>query len=206
VTHVPDPVRGKHALVRVQLLAPLLIGVLACAPGCSREPARSASPPSPSSTGPGGAGDGNPQLAAGHAPGDGGPVEFIQENFAQLYPIFLVRRSMPRGEKSGLWHRRYYGRWVRWTGKVMSFTPNGITLRAGWQAVTFDVSLWLEADQLPLLSRLNLKKGDKVTFIGKLDSYDDIFQQFYLRNGALLSEVDPAAPDTTKIPDAGYGG
>jgi hypothetical protein len=189
VTRVPGPLRGKHALVRVQ------IALFALALGCSREPTRP-QPPAVAAT------DGRPA----HASADLGPLEFVGESFAQLYPIFLVRRSMPRGEKSGLWRRKYYGRWVRWTGKVMSFTPNGITLRAGWQAVTFDVSLWLEADQIPLLQRLKLKKGDKVTFIGKLDSYDDIFQQFYLKNGALLSEVDPSAPDTTKIPDAGYGG
>jgi len=135
---------------------------------------------------------------------DGGPIEFIRESFAELYPIFCVRRSMPLGEKAALWRRKYFGRWVRWTGKLMSFTRNGITVKTGWQTVTFDVSLWLEADQLPLLESMKLKKGDRLTFIGRLDSYDDIFQKLYLTHGAVLSELDPTAPDTTHVPDAGY--
>jgi hypothetical protein len=178
--------------------------VIVLAIGCSRSPA-------PVSVTDGGSA--RPPMVVGaelhqplpHKPSfDGGPIEFVQETFAQLYPIFCVRRSMPLGEKSALWQRKYYGRWVRWTGKVMSFTANGLTLKTGWQTVTFDISLWLEGDQMPLLRQLHLKKGDRVTFIGRLDSYDDIFQKLYLTHGAVLSEIDPTAPDTTHIPDGGY--
>src|SRR5690242_15315800 len=97
-----------------------------------------------------------PQLVVGgevrrpepHAPSfDGGPIEFIDEEFESLYPIFCIRRSMPLGEKAALWQRKYYGKWVRWTGKLMSFTQNGITIKQGTVTVTFDISLWLEADQ-----------------------------------------------------------
>jgi hypothetical protein len=51
---------------------------------------------------------------------------------------------------------------------------------------------------------MKLKKGDRLTFIGRLDSYDDIFQKLYLTHGAVLAEIDPTAPDTTRIPDGGY--
>jgi hypothetical protein len=130
-----------------------------------------------------------------HAPSfDGGPIQFIDEDFNALYPIFCMRRSMPLGEKSALWMSRYYGKWVRWTGRIMSFTANGITVKQGTQTVTFDISLWLEADQQALLSQMNLKKGDRVTYIGRLDSYDDIFQKLYLTHGAVMAQPDPKRP------------
>ena len=56
------------------------------------------------------------------------PPEFISEPFDTLYPLFLLRKLKP-GPKAALW-TRYYGRWVKWTGIVRSFTANGITSRA----------------------------------------------------------------------------
>jgi hypothetical protein len=127
-----------------------------------------------------------------HGPSfDGGPIEFIDEEFEALYPVFCIRRSMPLGEKSALWMRKYYGKWVRWTGTIMSFTANGITIKQGTQTVTFDISLWLENGQLSVLRDMGLKKGDRVTYIGRLDAYDDIFQKLYLTHGAVLEHPDP---------------
>jgi hypothetical protein len=119
------------------------------------------------------------------------PVEFVAESFDELYPIFLVRRSMPQGEKSRLWMTRYLGRYVRWTGIVRSFTASGVTLKHLPSTVTFDVSLWMEADQLVRL-RKKYKKGDRLTYVGRLDSYDDIFRTLYLAHGLV---VETAAPD-----------
>jgi hypothetical protein len=127
---------------------------------------------------------------------------FIDEPFLKLWPIFCVRRSMPLGEKAALWDGKYFGKWVRWTGRIMSFTDNGITLKNAYQTVTFDVSLWLEADQLALLKNMRLKRGDRVTYIGRLESYDDIFQKLYLVHGAVLDHLDNV-PDLTLPPDAG---
>lgn len=120
---------------------------------------------------------------------DLGPLEFIPDRFDQLYPIFLVRHSMSRGAKAGLWHQRYFGKWVRWTGRVRSFTANGITISELPTTVTFDVSLWVEAEQLPSLhSRLRI--GGPVTYIGKLDGYDDVFRTLYLTHGAIIDPPD----------------
>jgi hypothetical protein len=121
---------------------------------------------------------------------DGGPIQFIDEDFNKLFPIFCLRHSMPLGEKAALWQSRYYGKWVRWTGRLMSFTANGITIKQGTRTVTFDISLWLEADQLALLQQMSLKVGDRVTYIGRLDAYDDIFQKLYLTHGSVLSRAD----------------
>ena len=140
---------------------------------------------------------------------DGGPIEFVHETFQQLYPIFCIRHSMPLGEKAALWQKKYFGKWVRWTGKILSFTPNGITIKQGWQTVTFDISLWLERDQLDLL-RSQFKVGDVVTYIGRLDSYDDIWLKLYLTHGSILAQHDPIQgrapwlpPLPTGVHDAG---
>ena len=117
-------------------------------------------------------------------------VEFVNETFDELYPIFLVRRSMPQGEKSRLWTTRYLGRYVRWTGIIRSFTPSGVTLKHLPSTITFDVSLWLEADQLTL-ARKRFKKGDRLTYVGRLDSYDDIFRTLYLGHGLVAAELAP---------------
>jgi hypothetical protein len=115
---------------------------------------------------------------------DGGtPVQFVNESFIDLYPKFLLRK-IPPGPKAALW-RRYYGRWVRWTGTVVSFTPNGLTLKMRPETVTFDVSLFVDAPQRNQL-RKRLHKGEHVTFVGRLDSYDDVFRTLYLVHGAVV--------------------
>jgi hypothetical protein len=129
-----------------------------------------------------------PPPAAVAAPNQ--PVEFVREEFMDLYPIFMVHRSMPLGEKASLWNARFLNHYVRWTGTIRSFTPNGVTLRQRPQTITFDVSLWMETDQLPALHRL--QRGDRLTYVGRLESYDDVFRTMYLGHGMV---VDGASVD-----------
>src|SRR3954463_11263575 len=69
------------------------------------------------------------------------PPEFIDVDFAYLHPIFL-RHKIGQGPKAALWAERYHRRWVRWTGRIRSFTPNGVTVKQLPVTSTFDVSLW----------------------------------------------------------------
>jgi hypothetical protein len=117
---------------------------------------------------------------------DSGPPQFVQQSFEDLYPIFLLRKVKP-GPKAALW-RDYYGHWVRWAGTVVSFTSNGITLKQLPQTVTFDVSLWIEAPLRPDLHQ-RIKVGDRVSYIGRLDSYDDVFRTLYLVHGSVLANL-----------------
>jgi hypothetical protein len=116
------------------------------------------------------------------------PVEFVDEPFEKLYPLFLLRKIKP-GPKAALW-TRYYGKWVKWTGTVRSFTANGITLKQIPPTVTFDVSLWVEMPQQKKLREL-MKLGDRVTYVGRLDSYDDVFRTMYLVHGQILQNLGP---------------
>jgi hypothetical protein len=113
-----------------------------------------------------------------------GAPEFVDATFDQLHPIFL-RHKIGQGPKAALWAERYHRRWVKWTGRIRSFTVNGITLRQLPVTSTFDVSLWVNNAEREAL-RARFKVGDVVTYVGRLDSYDDIWRTMYLVNGSVL--------------------
>jgi len=122
------------------------------------------------------------------------PPEFIKETLEDLFPIFCVYRSMPLGEKSALWQKKYGGRWIRWSGKIRSFTPNGMTVQMRPEALTFDLSLWMDADHAQF-ARTHYKVGDHVRFSAQLSSYDDVFQKLYLSHTTILEKLAPPARD-----------
>jgi hypothetical protein len=164
----------------------LCVGLIG-GPGCERQ--------QPLATAPQGtAGTAAPIVVAARVASDragSGTLEFIHDSFEQLYPWLLVRHSMPAGEKASLWHKRYNGRWVRWSGMVMSVTPNGLTMKLLATTTTYDVSVWLDADALAR-SR-SLKKGDRVTFVGRLDAYDDVLRHVLVTHGTIVGNPDLGA-------------
>ena len=110
--------------------------------------------------------------------------EFTDATFEEMYPIFL-QHKIGQGPKAALWQQHYYRRWVRWTGRIRSFTANGITLRQLPVTSTFDVSLWINNHERAAV-HATYKVGDVVTYVGRLDSYDDIWRTLYLVNGSIL--------------------
>jgi hypothetical protein len=121
---------------------------------------------------------------------DGGLAEFLTVTMDELFPIFCTYRSMPLGEKSALWNNRFAGKWIRWTGKIRSITPNGLTLQVRPEALTFDVSLWMDSGAQTELARL-YKTHDRVVFSAQLSTYDDVFQKLYLAHGVIERKLGP---------------
>lgn len=162
----------------------LLAGAAVLAGGCPRsERPADSTPPAVVSA--------KPEL---HGPrSDAGPITFIDESFETMYPLFCVYRTLSQGERSGLWARKYRDKWVRWTGKLMAHTRDGLAIKLRPQTVTFDVSLFLDDGQAEVARRY--RRGDVITFVGRLDSYDDVFQKLYLRNGAIVSAGPADAAD-----------
>lgn len=107
---------------------------------------------------------------------------FAPDSFEQLYPLFLTRRPTAN-TKAALWHQ-YQGKWVRWTGVLVSFSPNGATFKHIPNTITFDVSLQMAPEVRPKLDHLKL--GDRVAYIGRLDTYDDVLRTFYLVHGDVI--------------------
>ena len=114
-------------------------------------------------------------------------TETLPVRFEELYPVFLWHASMPQGEKSRLWNR-YHGRWVRWEGVIASITDKGATLRHLRATVTFDVSLTCETGVVATLKR-RFATGDRVRYVGMLESYDDVFRTMYLTHGVVIEKV-----------------
>jgi hypothetical protein len=123
--------------------------------------------------------------------GGDAPPQFVDEDFDQLYPIFL-QHKIGQGPKAALWSQRYHRRWVRWTGRIRSFSANGITIRQLKATSTFDVSLWLNNSERRTVAE-QYKVGDVVTYVGRLDSYDDVWRTLYLINGSVLQRQSPDA-------------
>ena len=123
--------------------------------------------------------------------GGDAPSQFVDDDFTQLYPIFL-QHKIGQGPKAALWAERYRRRWVRWTGRIRSFSPNGITIRQLKATSTFDVSLWINNGERKSIEQ-RYQVGDVVTYVGRLDSYDDVWRTLYLINGSVLSRQSPDA-------------
>jgi hypothetical protein len=163
VTLAPGGSLGHHRCVP-RLRRALALAVLAAlaAAGCRREDPL---PPLP-------------------APTEDAGSNTVEESFDELYPVFLMRKVAP-GPKAQLW-TRYAHKWVRWTGTLVSFTRNGATFKHIPSTVTFDVSLYVDAPGREKLKQL--KPGQTVTYVGQLDSYDDIFRTFYLVHGDVAAK------------------
>ncbi len=116
------------------------------------------------------------------APPDAQELDWVNESFEELYPLFLLRKVTP-GAKAAEW-RRYHHRWVRWRGRVVALTPRGVAIKHLPGTITFDVSLHM--DPSARQQTASLKRGDEIVYTGQLHSYDDIFRTFYLVRGAIV--------------------
>src|SRR5579883_3256272 len=91
--------------------------------------------------------------------------EFVEVPFAELYAQLFPRQRLPDLERAIVWHR-YQGKWVRWTGMLVSVTASGATFRVLPHTVTFDVSLLL--DEGGRVRVRDYRPGEPVTFVGRL--------------------------------------
>ena len=110
----------------------------------------------------------------------------LAESFESLYPIFLLRK-IGNTEKAALWSR-YRGQWVHWTGKLIKVTRDGGVFKMLPATTTFDVSVKFDADGRRKLG--GYRPNTTVTFVGRLDNFDDVFRTFSLDHG----NVGPPPP------------
>lgn len=113
-----------------------------------------------------------------------GEVTRTDASYSELYQLFM-RRNLSTQEKSMLWATRYNDRWVRWTGKLVAFSPTGVKMRHLETTVTFDVSVIINQPQRRDLRKL-LRVGQFYTYVARLTSYDDLFRTLYLDQGVIV--------------------
>ncbi len=123
---------------------------------------------------------------------------FIPDSFDALYPVFLLRKVDPV-QKSQIWNR-YQGLWVRWTGELISFTRDGFSVRQIPRTTTFDVSVAVDPQTRARIRQYH--PHDRITYVGRLNGYDDIFRTFYLGQGGIIGPAE-APPASAAPPDAG---
>jgi hypothetical protein len=130
------------------------------------------------------------------------PLDVLPDSFEQLYPVFLMHK-LPRGQKAKIWADHYRGRWIKWTGRVVSFGLNSVMIKQINQTVTFDVTLQVPDPERREQIKRTLKPGQHVAYLGKLASYDDVFRTFYLQSGVVLLETATGFGPLPNIPDEG---
>lgn len=129
---------------------------------------------------------------SGVAPDDG-TFDTLPDSFEAVYPLFLLRK-LKQPAKANLW-RGYHGRWVRWSGIIAGFTKNGIAVRMLPDTTTFDVSVALDARGRERVRKHRV--GQFVTFVGRLNSFDDVFRTLYLIQGDVAPPADAPANAAT---------
>ena len=123
------------------------------------------------------------------------PIQFINETYTDLWKVFNYQSQYTNLQKEAIFNSQYKGKYVKWTGKVKNidttlFTDKIVLWVEQREKSPFDfsgsdVSVYISKDQYGKL--IKLKKGDAVTYIGKLTRYEGLFLDgFTLEDGGVI--------------------
>jgi hypothetical protein len=122
--------------------------------------------------------------------------DIINARFDELYPVFMVRNgTLPIGPKAARWAQQYQNRWIKWSGVLASISKYGMTVKMRPQTLSFDISVRMSPEARADLQKHN-KTGDRITFIARLETYDDVFRTLYLGYGALAPTESGPMPES----------
>lgn len=113
---------------------------------------------------------------------------FIDAGFATLHQTFL-QYGLTAMERSAVWSHFYKNRWVHWTGQLVKVSNAAMLFRQLAATSSYDVLVRVPRIELSL--RRSLKPGRIYNYVGRLDSYDDMFRTIYLEQGQIFD----AGPD-----------
>ena len=119
----------------------------------------------------------------------------IKIPFEELDALFGRKNKMTESQKDKLW-KEYRNRYIRWTGEVVSRGKGRVSgLRMGIKHTEgTDVELVFTNDKERLV--LGTKKGDKITYTGKLVTRRGYILPYKLEDGNIENVVK--APETTE--------
>ncbi len=119
----------------------------------------------------------------------------IKISFEELDALFGRKNRMTESQKDKLW-KEYRNRYIRWTGEVVSRGKGRVSgLRMGIKHTEgTDVELVFTNDKERLV--LGTKKGDKITYTGKLVTRRGYILPYKLEDGNIESVLK--APGTTE--------
>ena len=124
--------------------------------------------------------------------------QFVAVESRDLRP-FTLFHGMERSTKMVQWQSRFQHRWVNWTGRLISFTANGFTIKEYRDTLLFDMSVRVDKERQRALKAM-YKPGEFVRFVGELDSYDDVLPTLFLVHGNILAKVAPYKLEESPLP------
>ena len=164
----------------------LFSGLMVCAAACPGQPS-SAPPPPQQQPAP----QPGPSRSAAGADLPAAtllrPV-FIDAGFGTLHQTFL-QYGLTAMERSQVWSHSYKNRWVHWTGQLVKVSQAAVLFRQLASTSSYDVLVRIPRIDPGLRQRLTV--GRLYNYVGRVDSYDDMFRTIYLEQGQIFD----AGPD-----------
>lgn len=193
----------------------ILLGVLACAAACPNPSGSASAPAGPASqstaaasvasaSGPDAATATDRRVAIPPAqspersdPKPVGPDAdllrpvFIDASFGTFHQTFL-QYGLNAIERSAVWSHFYKNRWVHWSGQLVKVSSAALLFRQLGTTTSYDVLVRVPRIDPGLRRRLTT--GRMYNYVGRIDSYDDMFRTIYLEQGQIFDAGPEGVP------------
>lgn len=186
----------------------VLACLLASAVACPGQPSSSSSPGSASQTA---AAPSSPSSAAAVPAPDAGSLPasrsdgskpvisdaemlrpvFIDAGFDTFHQTFL-QYGLNAIERSAVWSHFYKNRWVHWTGQLVKVSSAALLFRQLGATTSYDVLV--RVPRIDPALRRRLTTGRLYNYVGRIDSYDDMFRTIYLEQGQIFDAGPEGVP------------
>lgn len=121
---------------------------------------------------------------------------FIDAGFDIVHQTFL-QYGLTSIERSEVWSRFYKNRWVHWTGQLVKVSAAALLFRQLGATSSYDVLV--RVPRIEPSMRTHLAVGRIYNYVGRLDSYDDMFRTIYLEQGQLFDAGPEGVPGVLVI-------
>lgn len=116
---------------------------------------------------------------------------FIDACFDVVHQTFM-QYGLTKTERSEVWARFYKNRWVHWTGQLVKVSAAAMLFRQLGATSSYDVLV--RVPHIAPSTRTSLLPGRVYNYVGRLDSYDDLFRTIYLEQGQVFDAGPEGVP------------
>ena len=103
-----------------------------------------------------------------------------------------MQYGLTKTERSEVWARFYKNRWVHWTGQLVKVSAAAMLFRQLGATSSYDVLV--RVPHIAPSTRTSLLPGRVYNYVGRLDSYDDLFRTIYLEQGQVFDAGPEGVP------------
>lgn len=116
---------------------------------------------------------------------------FIDASFGTFHQTFL-QYGLNAIERSAVWSHFYKNRWVHWSGQLVKVSSAALLFRQLGTTTSYDVLVRVPRIDPGLRRRLTT--GRMYNYVGRIDSYDDMFRTIYLEQGQIFDAGPEGVP------------